>query len=62
MVRSVCASCHGLRFTLDALADPELARRNFSGRPSARVQSIDWALKRTGSDRSPPAQRSGNER
>jgi hypothetical protein len=45
MVRSVCASCHGLPFTLDALADPALVRRNFSGRPAAHIQSIDWVLK-----------------
>ena len=45
MVRSVCASCHGLPFTLDALADPALVRRNFSGRPAAYIQSIDWVLK-----------------
>ncbi|MGE3066609.1 MAG: cytochrome c3 family protein [Hyphomicrobiaceae bacterium] len=44
MVRSVCASCHGLPFTLDALADPDLVRRNFAGRPARHIPSIDWAL------------------
>ena len=33
MVRSVCGNCHGLQFTLDALADPALVERNFKGRP-----------------------------
>jgi hypothetical protein len=46
MVRTVCSDCHGLQFTLDALADEGLARRNFNGRPAHRVQSIEWALKR----------------
>ena len=31
MVRSVCGDCHGLQFTLDALADPELVAKNFKG-------------------------------
>jgi hypothetical protein len=46
MIRSVCANCHGLPFTLDALADPALALSNFTGRPTVHVPSIDWALKR----------------
>jgi hypothetical protein len=57
MVRSVCADCHGLAFTLDALADSALGRRNYAGRPAVHVQSIDWALKRRGSAPSPPAHR-----
>jgi hypothetical protein len=46
MIRSVCLDCHGLQFTLDALADRDLIRRNFSGRPEIAIPSIDWALKR----------------
>jgi hypothetical protein len=45
MIRSVCADCHGLGFTLDALADPALVERNFSGRSTVHVPSIEWALK-----------------
>jgi hypothetical protein len=56
MVRAVCTDCHGLSFTLDSLADPALIERNFSGRSAVNVQSIDWALKRRGTDASPPAQ------
>ena len=41
MLRSVCLSCHGLGFAIDALADPELARRNYAGQPSRHVESID---------------------
>lgn len=46
MVRSVCGDCHGLQFTLDALADPDLITRNFKGRPSGHIESIEWARKR----------------
>jgi hypothetical protein len=53
MVRAVCAACHGLSFTLDALADAKLGERNYSGRPTVHVPSIDWALKRREERRAP---------
>lgn len=46
MVRSVCIQCHGLSFTLDSLSDTELIRKNFIGRPTAHVESIDLAERR----------------
>ena len=46
MARPVCLSCHGLGFALDALADPALVRRNFRGRPSTHVPSLDWVERR----------------
>ena len=46
MIRPVCLDCHGLRFSLDALADPALIERNFRGPPEAQVRSIDWAARR----------------
>ena len=46
MVRTSCANCHGLAFSLDALADPHLIETNFSGRPSAHVKSVDFAVAR----------------
>lgn len=46
MIRPVCMSCHSLEFSIDALADPALIRRNFTGKPSAHIPSIDWALQR----------------
>ncbi|MEP2946459.1 MAG: ammonia-forming cytochrome c nitrite reductase subunit c552 [Lentilitoribacter sp.] len=46
MIRPVCMSCHGLGFSIDALADPKLVESNFNGRPSKHIESIDWALKR----------------
>lgn len=44
MIRPVCQQCHGLGFSIDALSDPALVARNFSGRPTARHQSIAMAL------------------
>lgn len=44
MLRPVCMQCHGLQFSLDALADRRLVAANFRGRPGTRVPSIDWAL------------------
>jgi predicted CXXCH cytochrome family protein len=46
MIRSVCLDCHGLEFSIDALADAALVRNNFIGRPARHVESIDLALKR----------------
>jgi len=33
MLRKVCMSCHGLKFSLSALTDQKLIRNNFQGRP-----------------------------
>lgn len=46
MIRTVCMNCHGLGFSIDALADANLVARNFAGLPSARVESIQWVMKR----------------
>lgn len=46
MIRPVCLSCHSLDFAIDALADPDLVEKNFNGRPSKHIESIDWAIKR----------------
>jgi Cytochrome c3 len=46
MVRSACLACHGLGFTLDALADRELVERNFNGRPAVHVGSLSMAERR----------------
>lgn len=47
MIRSVCQNCHGLAFSIDSLADDELIRSNFSGRPAQHIRSIDMARERT---------------
>ena len=46
MIRPVCLYCHGLGFSLNALADAALVGRNFKGTPEVRVESIDWATQR----------------
>ena len=46
MIREVCLNCHSLALSIDALADAELVRRNFTGAPSRRVRSIEMALSR----------------
>jgi hypothetical protein len=43
MLRSVCLMCHGLGFSIDALADPSLIGNNFQGVPTSHVKSLDWA-------------------
>ncbi len=43
MIRSVCGNCHGLQFSLDSLADPELSLNCYSTAPSRTVESIDMA-------------------
>lgn len=44
MVRSVCLNCHGLQFSLDALADGKLVAGNFKGMPAKQIESIRMAL------------------
>lgn len=46
MARTVCLNCHGLGFALDALSDAALMRRNFQGRPTKAVPSIEMARER----------------
>ena len=46
MLRDVCMNCHGLGFSIDALADTELVKRNFQGRPATHVKSLDWTEQR----------------
>ncbi len=43
MIRPVCLSCHGLEFSINALADDALIERNFNGLPSVHIESIDLA-------------------
>lgn len=46
MLRGVCNDCHGLGFSIDALADQQLVLRNFNGKPAAHVASLDMAKRR----------------
>lgn len=43
LARPVCTKCHGLQYSLDALADSDLIKKNFNEPPSAHVESIDMA-------------------
>lgn len=43
MVESVCHQCHGLQFSLDALADETLIKNSFQGEPATHVESLDMA-------------------
>ena len=60
MIREVCLACHSLALSIDALADADLVRRNFTGAPSRRVPSIDMALSQKRRNR-PSARKGGNE-
>ncbi|MDQ8203703.1 cytochrome c3 family protein [Pelagicoccus sp. SDUM812003] len=56
MIRPVCLQCHGLGFAIDALADQDLIRSNFQGRPQVHVESLEMVeekLRRLQSERSP---------
>jgi formate-dependent nitrite reductase cytochrome c552 subunit len=44
MIRPVCMSCHGLGFSIDAIADATLALSNYRGRPKTHIRSIEMAL------------------
>ncbi|MGH8512196.1 MAG: cytochrome c3 family protein [Gammaproteobacteria bacterium] len=46
MARGVCLTCHGLGFTLDALADRALIDKNFNGQPKRQVRSLEMAEER----------------
>jgi mono/diheme cytochrome c family protein len=48
MLRSVCLNCHGLKFSLEALADAALVAANFTGRPARPVGAIEMATRRAG--------------
>jgi hypothetical protein len=43
MIRPACLHCHGLEFSLDALADRDLIERNFAGKPAVHVKSMEMA-------------------
>jgi len=43
MIRPACLHCHGLGFSLDALADPALIDNNFSGQPRVHVDTMELA-------------------
>lgn len=46
MARDVCMNCHGLEFSLNSLADPDLLLNNYSGQPTRRIDSMEMVRKR----------------
>jgi hypothetical protein len=46
MIRGVCLNCHGLGFSIDALADPKLIESNFTGRPSRHIEGLNMVEQR----------------
>jgi hypothetical protein len=46
MVRPVCETCHGVGYSLAALADPALVRNNFRAAPSTPSAAIDMVRRR----------------
>ena len=44
MLRNVCMDCHGLQFSMDALADESLIESNFVGQPSKTHPGISWTV------------------
>ena len=43
MIRTACQQCHGLEFSIDALADQQLIDNNFRGSPSLHINTMDLA-------------------
>lgn len=43
MLRPTCLKCHGLEFSINALSDKELVRKNFNGVSSFKTQSLKLA-------------------
>lgn len=41
MIRTTCQNCHGLQFTVDALADPVLKANCYSTSPTTQIDSLE---------------------
>jgi len=46
MIRPVCTQCHGVGFSIDALADTDLIERNFQTPPADHVESIEMVIEK----------------
>lgn len=46
MLRTSCMKCHGLEFSINSLADPDLIKKNFKGKSRVKTESLDWAKRR----------------
>lgn len=45
MIRPACLHCHGLEFSINALADNALIKNNFQGKPAFQTESMELAEK-----------------
>ena len=61
MIRSACMNCHGLGFSIDALADEKLIANNFQGRPGKHIASIEMAQKYAVQKRKEKKEKLGNK-
>ena len=61
MIRSVCMNCHGLGFSIDALADEKLVANNFQGKPGKHIESIEMAQKYAVQKRKEKKEKLGNK-
>lgn len=46
MIRPVCLNCHGLSFSIDALADKALIENNFSSPPNTHIDTVEMVGRR----------------
>jgi hypothetical protein len=60
MARDVCMNCHGLGFTLAALADSTLVGKNFPKEPDLPLRSLEMARQRNASANEQPGFRPSN--
>lgn len=51
MLRPICMNCHGLGYSIDALADRTLIKNNFSDYPSVHIEGMELAERRMIEDR-----------
>ncbi len=43
MLRTVCMNCHGLKFSMNALADPDLKKNCYEGAPNRQLKTVEMA-------------------
>jgi nitrate reductase cytochrome c-type subunit len=61
MVRPVCQSCHGVGYSLAALADRELVQRNFRGAPLEPSRALKMVRERKARSAPPPKEKNDGE-
>ena len=54
-------NCHGLGFSIDALADARLVANNFQGKPEKHIESIEMAQRYAIQKRKEKKEKLGNK-